>query len=123
MSDFSVIDLFLQASLIVQIVMILLLMASIISWIVIFERYFNLNRIKEASKSLLSFDATNTALFTSPDIKPCIRVQDNDFTIGSYVEVIEDYTAGYNRPSGCGYVIKVNENTIDVKYSCAHDGG
>ena len=51
MSDFSVIGLFLQASLIVQIVMILLLMASIISWIVIFERYFNLNRIKEANKA------------------------------------------------------------------------
>ena len=51
MNDFSVIDLFLQASLIVQIVMILLLMASIISWIVIFERYFNLNKIKEANKA------------------------------------------------------------------------
>ncbi len=50
MSDFSVIDLFLQASLIVQLVMILLLMASIVSWIVIFERHFNLNRIKEANK-------------------------------------------------------------------------
>jgi len=51
MDDFSVIDLFLQASLIVQSVMILLLMVSIISWIVIFERYFNLNRIKEANKA------------------------------------------------------------------------
>ena len=50
MSDFSVIDLFLQASLIVQLVMILLLMVSIVSWIVIFERHFNLNRIKEANK-------------------------------------------------------------------------
>jgi len=49
MDDFSVIDLFLQASLIVQSVMILLLMVSIISWIVIFERYLNLNRIKEAN--------------------------------------------------------------------------
>ena len=49
MDDFSVIELFLQASLIVQSVMILLLMVSIISWIVIFERYFNLNRIKEAN--------------------------------------------------------------------------
>jgi biopolymer transport protein TolQ len=49
MDDFSVIDLFLQASLIVQSVMILLLMVSIISWIVIFERYFNLNRIKDAN--------------------------------------------------------------------------
>jgi biopolymer transport protein TolQ len=51
MNDFSVIDLFLQASLIVQLVMILLLMVSIISWIVIFERYFNLNRIKLANKA------------------------------------------------------------------------
>ena len=50
MSDFSVIDLFLQASLIVQAVMVLLLIVSIISWIVIFERYFNLNRIKRANK-------------------------------------------------------------------------
>ena len=51
MNDFSVIDLFLQASLIVQLVMILLLVVSIISWIVIFERYFNLNRIKKANKA------------------------------------------------------------------------
>ena len=51
MDDFSVIDLFLQASVIVQLVMILLLVVSIISWIVIFERYFNLNRIKEANKA------------------------------------------------------------------------
>ena len=51
MDDFSVIDLFFQASLIVQLVMILLLVVSIISWIVIFERYFNLNRIKEANKA------------------------------------------------------------------------
>ena len=50
MDDFSVIDLFLQASLIVQSVMILLLMVSIISWIVIFERHFNLSRIKQANK-------------------------------------------------------------------------
>ena len=50
MNEFSVIELFLQASLIVQAVMVLLLLVSIISWIVIFERYFNLNRIKEANK-------------------------------------------------------------------------
>ena len=50
MDDFSVIELFLQASLVVQAVMVLLLVASIISWIVIFERYLNLSRIKEANK-------------------------------------------------------------------------
>ena len=50
MDDFSVIELFLQASLVVQAVMVLLLVASIISWIVIFERYLNLSRIKQANK-------------------------------------------------------------------------
>jgi len=50
MDDFSIIELFLQASFVVQAVMVLLLVVSIISWIVIFERYFNLNRIKEANK-------------------------------------------------------------------------
>lgn len=50
MDDFSVVDLFLQASLVVQAVMVLLLVASIISWIVIFERYLNLSRIKQANK-------------------------------------------------------------------------
>ncbi len=50
MDDFSILELFLQASLVVQAVMVLLLVVSIISWIVIFERYFNLNRIKEANK-------------------------------------------------------------------------
>ena len=50
MDDFSIIELFLQASLVVQAVMVLLLVVSIITWIVIFERYFNLNRIKEANK-------------------------------------------------------------------------
>ena len=50
MDDFSIIELFLQASLVVQAVMVVLLVVSIISWIVIFERYFNLNRIKEANK-------------------------------------------------------------------------
>ena len=50
MDDFSIIELFLQASVVVQAVMVLLLVVSIISWIVIFERYFNLNRIKEANK-------------------------------------------------------------------------
>jgi biopolymer transport protein TolQ len=51
MDNFSIIDLFLQASLIVQLVMIILLIVSVLSWIVIFERYFNLNKIKSSNRS------------------------------------------------------------------------
>ena len=63
MDDFSVIDLFLQASVIVQLVMILLLAVSIISWIVIFERYFNLNRIKEIITLLKNKKSESWLLF------------------------------------------------------------
>ena len=49
MDNFSIIDLFFQASLIVQMVMVILLIVSVLSWIVIFERYFNLNKIKSAN--------------------------------------------------------------------------
>ena len=51
MENFSIIDLFLQASLIVQLVMVVLLVISVLSWIVIFERYFNLNKIKSSNRS------------------------------------------------------------------------
>jgi biopolymer transport protein TolQ len=51
MDNFSIIDLFLQASLIVQLVMVILLIVSVLSWIVIFERYFNLNKIKSSNRS------------------------------------------------------------------------
>ena len=50
MDNFSIIDLFFQASLIVQMVMVILLIVSVLSWIVIFERYFNLKKIKSANK-------------------------------------------------------------------------
>ncbi len=50
MDNFSIIDLFFQASLIVQMVMVILLIVSVLSWIVIFERYFNLNKIKSENK-------------------------------------------------------------------------
>ena len=63
-------------------------------------------------------------LFTSPDVKPYIVTTDLDrFTIGDYVQVLEDYTTGYNRPSGCGYVSRVTNDVVDVKFTPAHDGG
>ena len=39
MEEISVLNLFLQAGIVVKVVMILLFMASILSWIVIVERY------------------------------------------------------------------------------------
>ena len=49
----SVIHLFLNASLIVQIVIVLLLLASIFSWMVIFERWIYINKSKQ---ELISFE-------------------------------------------------------------------
>ena len=45
--SYSVIELIINASVIVQLVIFLLLLASIISWMVIFERWIFLNRSKQ----------------------------------------------------------------------------
>ena len=45
MDDISVIDLFLDAGFVVKSVMVILLIASTVSWIIIFERFFFFKRI------------------------------------------------------------------------------
>ena len=46
MNDISAINLFLEAGLVVKSVMLILLLISIISWIIIFERYLLYRKIK-----------------------------------------------------------------------------
>ena len=51
--SYSVIDLFINASLVVQLVIILLLLASIFSWMIILERWIFLNKARE---QLINFE-------------------------------------------------------------------
>ena len=53
MDDISVLNLFLEAGLVVKIVMLLLFIASILSWIVIIERYNFFNKIKNLNSNFL----------------------------------------------------------------------
>ena len=82
------------------------------------QKEVNLNRIKLAFKGQLSYDASLITLTTRPEVKPCIEsiYKEYEYTIGSYVEVIQDYSKGLNRPAGCGFVIRVTDKVIDVKY-------
>ena len=81
------------------------------------KKEINLKRIKEASKDLLSYDASNLTLTTPSEIKPYIKAIDDVFTVGSYVEIIEDYDKDFNRPLGCGYILRVcGGGGIGLKY-------
>ena len=53
MDDISVLNLFLEAGLVVKIVMLLLFIASILSWIVIVERYNFFRKIKNLNSNFL----------------------------------------------------------------------
>jgi biopolymer transport protein TolQ len=53
MDDISVLNLFLEAGLVVKIVMLLLFIASILSWIVIVERYNFFRKIKNSNDNFL----------------------------------------------------------------------
>ena len=89
MDDFSITELFFQASLVVQAVMVILLVVSIISWIVIFERYFNLNRIKEANKI---FEEQFWSGKDLNEIHESIEELSNDELIGS----LRVFKSGFN---------------------------
>ena len=54
MDDISVLNLFLEAGLVVKIVMMLLFIASILSWIIIVERYNFFKKIKAVNDAFLS---------------------------------------------------------------------
>ena len=53
MDDISVLNLFLEAGMVVKIVMFLLFIASVLSWIVIVERYNFFRRIKNINNEFL----------------------------------------------------------------------
>ena len=53
MEEISVLNLFLQAGIVVKVVMILLFMASILSWIVIVERYKFFRKVKNENNTFL----------------------------------------------------------------------
>ena len=76
------------------------------------QKEANFNRISAANKTILSDDATKLILITPPEIKPFVKDNDHTFTIGSYVEVLEDYTTGLNRPSGCGSVKQITNDLM-----------
>ena len=52
--ELSILELFLNASIVVKSVIILLLLASIISWMVIFERWLYINKV---SQEFLAFES------------------------------------------------------------------
>ena len=54
MDDISVLNLFLEAGVVVKIVMMLLFIASILSWIIIVERYNFFKKIKDVNDAFLS---------------------------------------------------------------------
>ena len=53
MDDVSVLNLFLEAGIVVKIVMLILFIASILSWIVIVERYNFFRKIKNSNDNFL----------------------------------------------------------------------
>ena len=72
---------------------------------VVEQKELNLESTKATSKSLLSYDASNVVLATAPEIKSFVKATVNhDYTIGSYVEVFEYYSRGFNCPFSCGYI-------------------
>ena len=78
MDEMSVLNLFLEAGLVVKIVMTLLFVASILSWIVIIERYNFFTKIKNLNNEFLK------NFWNNKDLTLLYKdLSDNDFLYGS----------------------------------------
>ena len=78
MDEISVLNLFLEAGLVVKIVMTLLFVASILSWVVIIERYNFFTKIKNLNNEFLK------NFWNNKDLTLLYRdLSDNDFLYGS----------------------------------------
>lgn len=78
MDEISVLNLFLEAGLVVKIVMTLLFVASILSWIVIIERYNFFTKIKNLNNEFLK------NFWNNKDLNLLYKdLSDNDFLYGS----------------------------------------
>ena len=63
---------------------------------------------------------------TTTEVKPFKEVtgiNNNVFRVGDHVDVRADFSAGYNRPAGCGYVMDSVYSYVSVRYTPAHDSG
>ena len=78
MDEISVLNLFLEAGLVVKIVMTLLFVASILSWVVIIERYNFFTKIKNLNNEFLK------KFWNNKDLTLLYKdLSDNDFLYGS----------------------------------------
>ncbi|MEK9649538.1 MAG: protein TolQ [Gammaproteobacteria bacterium] len=91
MNELNLIQMFLDASLIVQLVMIILLSASIVSWLVIFERWQFFNSLSKVNKS---FDQT---FWGSKDLEALHKINADNKRYGSTQRVFQDALLEYSR--------------------------
>lgn len=91
MNELNLIQMFLDATIVVQLVMIILLFASIISWIVIFERRQFFQRLQ---KKNISF---NKVFWESKDLEVLLEISATSNPLGSEQRVFRDAMVEFSR--------------------------
>ena len=92
MNDISTINLFLEAGLVVKSVMVILILISLFSWIIIFERYFFYRKIKS-----LNIEFENK-FWSGEDLNNLFNeVKDNDLILFGSSSVFRNAFKEFNR--------------------------
>jgi biopolymer transport protein TolQ len=92
MNDISTINLFLEAGLVVKSVMVILILISLFSWIIIFERYFLYRKIKS-----LNIEFENK-FWSGEDLNNLFNeVRNNDLILSGSSSVFRNAFKEFNR--------------------------
>ena len=92
MNDISTINLFLEAGLVVKSVMVILLLISLFSWIIIFERYFFYRKIKNLN---ITFERK---FWSGEDLNTLFKeINNNDLVLSGSSSVFRNAFKEFNR--------------------------
>ena len=92
MNDISTINLFLEAGIVVKTVMVILLLISLLSWIIIFERYFLYKKIKNQN---IEFE---NKFWSGEDLNSLYnQVDNNDLALSGSSSVFRNAFKEFNR--------------------------
>ena len=59
-------------------------------------------------------------MMTAPEVKPFIQatgMNNNVLRLDDYVDVLADFSRGYNRSAGCVFFEKLDDNFLSVRYT------
>ena len=110
--DFSLLGMFLQATLVVKLVMLGLVAASVLCWAVIFEKFATVRRMRRA---IDWFEEVFWSGRTLPEIQALVQQRGAEGTAALFLAAMQEWQRSQGRQTGAASLLQRLEKIMDVE--------